>query len=528
MSNLCDATQVKLCRLDNCESCYNKSCASHPNIHYLSVNSKFKARAVMKGSDKILLWNCDICGHKDYEMSAYNKCTRNWGCPYCNSKRLHTSECDICYKKSFASHPRAQYWNYELNGTVKPESLHKCNTKKYWFNCDNKECRHTINISPVSITSQNNWCSYCARLLLCTNDSCEVCYNKSFASHPKAVYWNTELNKTINPRTVFKGSNTKKYWFTCEVCNHNFDMVPGSISTHNQWCPYCAKPPQRKCSEMNCTMCTNKTFATSHRANCWNYELNGTTTPRDVFLQTHDAYWFNCDNCPHTFKKTICLIHNENSWCQYCSHDILCDEECEMCFNNSFTSHPKAAYWNYDKNDTIPRKILKSSNRKYWLNCTTCNEPFRMNIDKITCSNYWCPKCKHKTEKIVYSFLLEHFPDTQHQFSVDWCRNIRNLPFDIVIPSLNIIIEVDGPQHIDKQVRNWSTPEENQKNDLYKMDCANKNGYSVIRILQVDVLFNNYDWRKELKEVIQLYPAPTRVFICKNNEYKNHINPSII
>ena len=37
---------------------------------------------------------------------------------------------------------------------------------------------------------------------------------------------------------------------------------------------------------------------------------------------------------------------------------------------------------------------------------------------------------------------------------------------------------------------------------MYKMKCANENGYSMIRLLQKDIWYNRYDWIHELLENI--------------------------
>jgi very-short-patch-repair endonuclease len=62
------------------------------------------------------------------------------------------------------------------------------------------------------------------------------------------------------------------------------------------------------------------------------------------------------------------------------------------------------------------------------------------------------------------------------------------------------------------------------KNDLYKMRCANNNGFSIIRVLQKDVYKNQYDWLSEIKENIEKITLEKRVqniYMCKNNEYKD-------
>ena len=108
----------------------------------------------------------------------------------------------------------------------------------------------------------------------------------------------------------------------------------------------------------------------------------------------------------------------------------------------------------------------------------------------------------HKTEKIVLKFLKERYPSVIFQFKQEWCKAKSYLPFDFCLPELMIIIELDGRQHF-CQVSNWQSPEFTQKRDVYKMQCANDNNYSVIRIVQEDILNNVYDWKTKLIETIE-------------------------
>ncbi len=87
----------------------------------------------------------------------------------------------------------------------------------------------------------------------------------------------------------------------------------------------------------------------------------------------------------------------------------------------------------------------------------------------------------------------------------------------------NIIIEIDGEQHW-KQVGKWKTPEHNRQRDLYKMKCANENGFSVIRIIQEDIFHNKYDWLNELIlniTQIQEENVVQNIYMCKKDEYKD-------
>ena len=39
----------------------------------------------------------------------------------------------------------------------------------------------------------------------------------------------------------------------------------------------------------------------------------------------------------------------------------LCNEDCEICFNRSFVSHPKSEFWS-NLNQKTPRQVFKHSN----------------------------------------------------------------------------------------------------------------------------------------------------------------------
>jgi very-short-patch-repair endonuclease len=136
-----------------------------------------------------------------------------------------------------------------------------------------------------------------------------------------------------------------------------------------------------------------------------------------------------------------------------------------------------------------------------------------------------CPFCKNKTEGKLYKKVKEIYPSLITQFKQDWCKRIFNLPFDFCIPEYKIIIELDGSQHF-IQVSNWSSPEDTFQNDKFKEECANNNLYSVIRLLQEDVLYDTYDWIKELCNTIEEIKKSdeiTNFYLCKNDEYNKFV-----
>ena len=426
----------------------------------------------------------------------------------------------ISFERSFASHPKSEYWNDEKNGDITPRDVFKSSDKKCWFDCE--KCPHYFDIRLANI-KLGRWCSYCGNKKICNDENCKECFNKSFASHPKSNCWNFEKNGDLNPRDVFKSSN-KKFWFDCDKCTHYFDIRLGNIS-NGYWCSYCAN--QKLCNDENCQDCFNKSFASNPRSEYWDYEKNGGINPRDVFNSSGKNYYFNCDICPHKFDCGLNSINN-GTWCPYCAipSRILCnDENCQECFNKSFASHPKSEYWNDEKNGGInPRDVFKSTHKNFWFDCNK-NHLFPASLSNISNNNRWCPICINKTEQKIFEKIQPIYPQIITQFKKDWCKNINHLPFDFCISDHNIIIELDGRQHF-KQVRDWKTPEEQMERDLYKEKQARENGYSIIRLLQEDVFDDTYDWFNELlnniKKIINEKPKIQNIYMCKNNEYINY------
>jgi len=417
------------------------------------------------------------------------------------------------YEESFASHPKAEFWSKK--NQLNPSDVYMQSGKKYWFDCN--ICNHEFDASLDNIY-RNKWCSYCVNKKICTNNKCNICFEKSFASHPRAVYWSTK--NILKPREVAKCDN-KKYYFNCNECKHELYIVLNGLKG-DKWCKYCTN--QSLCNNNDCKICFEKSFASHSKAVFWSNKNK--LNPRDVIKGTESMYFFDCIECNHTFESRLYLI-TKGGWCNYCrsTSNMLCDnKDCKICFDKSFASHPKAKYWS-KKNKITPREVKKCSNQRFIFNCDECNNEFDGHLGNITICNNWCPKCVNKTEKILFNELKQYYSTLEHQFRVDWCKNKKlNIfwPFDFVISDLKIIIELDGEQHF-TQVSSWKSPEVAQERDIYKMKCANKNGYSVIRILQDDVFNNKYDWLNELKSHIEKITCDKKVqniFMCKNDEYK--------
>ena len=336
----------------------------------------------------------------------------------------------------------------------------------------------------------------------------------TFASHPKSKFWSTRNEG--KPEDYALNSH-QICWFDCD-CGHPFESCLKNINLLNRWCPYCSNPPKKLCG--NCDSCFNKSFASHYRANNWSSK--NTVEPKDVFKSSHKEYLFDCE-CSHEFKAIISDITSKDSWCPYCSKPpkkFCNDTNCIKCFNKKFISHERAKNWS-SKNTFTPNDIFKNSAVVALFDCDKCGNEFKSKVYHIS-NGSWCSKCRYKTEEKLTIILREIYPLIRTQAKFDWCKNIKHLPFDFCLEEQKIILECDGEAHW-KQVAKWKTPEHNRERDLYKMKCANENGYSMIRIVQEDVFKDKYHWLQELLgniDKIVSEKVVQNIYMCKNDEYK--------
>lgn len=358
------------------------------------------------------------------------------------------------FEDSFASHPRSQFWNYEMNGDINPKNLKKSVNEKFWFKCD--KCFHDFDTTLNNLTTHNRWCPYCCNppQKLCEDDNCELCFGKSFASHSKSEYWSS--TNELQPRQVLKSSGNQ-YWFKCGECHHDFTTTLNNISNRSSWCPYCSNSPRKLCGDNDCKLCFEKSFASHEKSKYWS--SNNTVKPREVLKSSNKKYWFKCEECHHDFTATLNSINSHSSWCPYCCNppQRLCqDNDCKLCLDKSFASHEKSKYWCYDKNKLTPRQVFKSSGIKYFFRCEQGHD-FEIRTYHISYMNSWCPRCSiNKAEEKLTQLCKNHNHIIRYEKTSIQCIDknnnniLRNLTPDMIITLTNhqkIMVELDGGQH---------------------------------------------------------------------------------
>lgn len=502
----------KLCVNLECQICLENSFQSNPKSQFwvIELNGETTPRNI-KHHDRNKFWfYCDKCRHR-FQKIIYNISNDDSWCPFCASKSLCALDsCIVCYQKSLASTESREEWNFAKNQNILPRMILKGSNTNYFFNC--KNCSHLFLSSVKSLfKKERKGCMYCQKKELCNDQTCEQCLKNSFFSHP---YSQNLLYQ--NPREIFSSSNAKGL-FKCPECQHNFEATYHTIS-ENKFCPYCGR--NKLCQLLECNICFQKSFAANENAR---YLIRGKNQvdPRTVTKFSQQKFWFECPKCVHHFHIS-CNDVSSGRFCPFCSHSRLCEnEECSMCFTNSFASHAQSQFWNHELNDRSPRNTFRYSFRKIYMNCNICDEPFETcpAIIKTLCV---CTCSKNKTEQIIFQFLqsIDKINNLSREKTFDWCKSEKNallrFDFHFFVNQNEVILECDGMAHFE-DVPMWKTKHiDVQSRDVFKMIKAFEHSILIIRIFQPDIWLYKIDWKKQLLDVIENSPMNRITYITHN------------
>ena len=334
----------------------------------------------------------------------------------------------------------------------RPHEIAFSSGKTYLFECN--VCHHDIHQKIVGVTSRRSWCGFCTNRRLCPPAlGCQVCCKKTFASHSpdKALCWNFE-NNTLRPDEVLFGS-ASKFWFTCNVCNHDFQQTLDRVTGKARWCAFCTN--MRLCPvPRDCSTCFQKTFAGKYpeKALCWSETKNKLRADQVVFGSAR-KFWFKCAECDHEFHITLDSIRTKGTWCIYCHGRSLCGEiRCVTCTPRSFAGFDdkdKVSSWS-GLNKLKPHNVSIGSAIKAQFDCFKCHKTFTSHVYSVTSQRrIWCPYCVVHSKNI--QALEKFFSRTQCTYEREKPikLNNRNLRWDMVVVNGSKLfhIESDGEQH---------------------------------------------------------------------------------
>ena len=143
-----------------------------------------------------------------------------------------------------------------------------------------------------------------------------------------------------------------------------------------------------------------------------------------------------------------------------------------------------------------------------------------------------CPKCQLK----IQTFIWEQLKIIFKSYKIEWENKTimdDGKKFDIVIPELNLIVEVDGMHHfitnVGKRGYNGTTMTKeyltkNLNTDIFKMKVSLKKGYSMVRLTweEGDKMYKKNKLFKQFINLIHSYKSPQIKYYKNNPFYDMH------
>ena len=242
----------------------------------------------------------------------------------------------------------------------------------------------------------------------------QILFEKSFASHTLAKFWSKR--NTVKPENVPLYHQSSKFWFKCDVCPHEFETLPYTIAKINTWCSYCSN--KKLCDDTNCTVCYNKSFASSNKAPY--LSSKNTVNPRSVFKSCNKKLIFNCNTCSKEFTATLNNVSG-GKWCKSCG--FVSTKEKQSMKLEEFLEKSKEAHGDtYD----YSKVIMKGVDTHVTIICKLHGEftqtPYKHYSDKNGCT-----ECGIIRRSEANRFTLDEFitkANEKHEYKYDYSKVI--------------------------------------------------------------------------------------------------------
>lgn len=216
------------------------------------------------------------------------------------------------------------------------------------------------------------------------------------------------------------------------------------------------------------------------------------------FKNGKKAYLLKCTKCGEKTTKTENQI-NDRSGCLVC-----CGKKARKGFNDMWTTDKELAQLLLDKDFGYTH--LAQSNKKTDWACPICGTVVK---NKSVCNVYkyglCCPICgktKSFPNRFMYALLRNANVNFKCEKTFDWSDNKK---YDFYLNDFNIIIEMHGKQHYDKDF--FDTCKEIRENDKYKKRLALSNGVTFENYVEIDSRYSEFTFIKQnvLNSILKNY-----------------------
>ena len=311
-------------------------------------------------------------------------------------------------------HPQiASQWDYEKNGTIKPEYIRGSSNIKFWWKCENGHSWQ----APVYSRVNGNGCPLCAGKTLVVGENDLLSQNPTLAKE-----WNYNKNKDITPESITI-RNGKRVWWICSKCGYEWQSTIAHRS-EGKGCPICGR--KKSDTSRNVNIVKKRGSFVDVKPELleeWCYEKNKGLNPLLCTKNSGKKVWWTCKKCGHNWQAIISNRVSKGSGCPICKKELLAAVQIRTAMKKTGSivqTHPHLLEeWDYTKNTIRPEDISIGSSRKVWWKCRKCGYEWKAapnSSNRRTGYENGCPACQRKVIWIGHNDLAT----TNPQLASEW------------------------------------------------------------------------------------------------------------
>ena len=200
-------------------------------------------------------------------------------------------------------------------------------------------------------------------------------------------------------------------------------------------------------------------------------------------------YKYKCNKCGFDCREHWNIKdkkYKDELWVE--ESNLLSGKGCSCCsgkivvkgINDIATIEPKLV--KYFTNIKEAYIYTYSSNKKVICRCPNCGFEKKIIINDLHRQGFSCPQCSDSVSypnRFMFNILRQLNIDFETEYSPEWINPKR---YDFYIPSMKLIIEMDGAWHKIDNNLSGQTAKQSKEIDNYKDKLAEQHGLKVIRI----------------------------------------------
>lgn len=299
----------------------------------------------------------------------------------------------------------ATEWHPSKNGTLKPEMIMPSSHDKVWWLCP--KCGYEYPAAPSKRTRENpTGCPVCANRVIIPG------INDLATLRPDLTCeWHPSKNGNLKP-TEIAPNYSKKVWWKCAACGHEYPKTPNKRVSAGQGCTECSKKSVAQNLHKKALRIGVNDLASQHPEllNEWDYEANvGLPYPQDITVGNNSIYinW-RCSTCGYKWSATAYSRTHLKTGCKKCGWKktgvARRASALKKGVNDLASQCPELLKdWDYEKNSGLvaPDEItVGNSKTKVFWKCNICGNEWKTYVYLRVHRNQGCRLCSRRNRKV--------------------------------------------------------------------------------------------------------------------------------